>query len=439
MGIRPIVAVDENGPGARRAAPATQQNGEMMPETLLLYLPVPLCRRDGVIMLEDQACNGLRLWAQHFDRLLILQPLSDDEPPPSWVPIERVGPALERIEFVTLPLAYRPDRFLRALPRTLPLIRQAIARADLVGFAIGGLFGDWGSVGAWAAHRMGKPFYIWTDRVESEVMRRNAHGQHWRRRLRARLEYRPMAWQERALIRRAALGLFHGRETFDTYAPYCRNPQLVHDIHLRKADHITPAALQAKLDAPGGRPLQIIYAGRADVMKGATEWLDVLESLAARGVDFNARWLGDGPLLEQMRARVADGPLAGRVELPGFVADRQALLEGLRAADLLLFCHMTPESPRVLIEALASACPIIGHDSAYPADLIATHGGGLLTPTGDCQALADTVAGLAGDPARLRGLIAAAARDGAAHDDETVFAHRSELIRQHLPRARPAA
>lgn len=245
-----------------------------------------------------------------------------------------------------------------------------------------------------------------------------------------------MAWQERALIRRAALGLFHGRETFDTYAPHCRNPQLVHDIHLQKSDHIGPEALRDKIAAVGTNPLQIVYAGRAEAMKGADEWLDALEGLAARGVAFRARWLGDGPMLARMRARIAAGPLAGMVDLPGFVTDRAELLKALRAADLLLFCHMTPESPRVLIEALASACPVVGHDSAFPADLIATHGGGRLTPTGDCGALVDTLALLAAEPTRLKGLIAAAARDGSAFDDETVFAHRAALIRRHLPRAR---
>ena len=413
------------------------QGAEMMGETLLLYLPVPLHRRDGVLCLEDQACNGLRLWAKHFDRLIIVQPLSDEQAPPAWVPLDRLGPARDRIEFVPLPIAWRPDRFLRALPSTLPRIRDAISRADLIGFAIGGLFGDWGAVGAWSAHRSGKPFYIWTDRVESEVMRRSAQAQPWRRRLRAALEYRPMAWQERALIRRAALGLFHGRETYDAYAPFCRNPQLVHDIHLKKSDHIPDKRLREKIAGATAGALQIIYAGRAATMKGAMEWLDTLENLAARDVPFHARWLGDGPLLDAMRARVTAGPLSGRVDLPGFVTDRQALLEELRAADLLLFCHMTPESPRILIEALASGCPIIGHDSAFPADLIAAHGGGWLTPIGDQHALADAVAGLAVNRTRLQSLIEQAAQTGSEYDDETVFAHRAALIRAALPRARP--
>ena len=407
------------------------------PETLLIYAPVPLHRRDGVLCLEDQACNGLRLWAAHFDRLIVLIPESDRPAPPAWVPLDRVGPALARIEIVTLPEAWRPDQFLRALPRALPRIRDAIRRADRMGFAIGGLVGDWGSVAAWTAHRMGKPYFIWTDRVESEVIRRTLPQMPWRRRLKARLELPLMVRAERALIRRAALGLFHGRETFDTYAPFSRNAHVVHDIHLAPGDRIDPVALAEKTAGVGtDRPLRLIYAGRAEPMKGGQDWVTVLERLAATGADFTATWLGEGPDRAGMQARVAAGPLAGRVDLPGFVADRQALLAALRGADLLLFCHLTPESPRILIEALASACPLVGYGSAFPADLIAGHGGGVLVPVGDTGALAQAVAGLAADRARLAGLIAAAAADGAGFDAETVFAHRAQLIQAHLPRAR---
>ncbi len=407
-----------------------------MSDTILLYLPVALHRQDGELYLEDQACNGLRLWAEHFDRVLVLQPLSSAPPPPNWVPLDRIGPARARVDFITLPECWRPLPFLMALPRCLPVIRGAIARADRLGFAIGGLVGDWGSIAAWCAHRMGKPFYVWTDRVESEVVRRTAARQPWRRRLRAHLEHRPMAWAERALIRRAALGLFHGRETFEAYAPHCRNPHLVHDIHLARADHVSEDALQTKLDSVGEGPLRIVYVGRADAMKGAQDWLDVLEALARKGVTFHAQWLGTGPALEAMRARVAGGPLAGMVELPGHVQARATVLEALRTAHMMLFCHKTPESPRCLIEALASACPIVGYGCAFSRDLIAGHGGGALVARDDMGALAARVAELASDRAALVDLIARARHDGAGFHDEAVFAHRAALIREHLPLAR---
>lgn len=406
--------------------------------TLLIYVSVPLHEQAGEFFLEDQACNGLRLWADNFERLIMVIPLAPRPPPPAWVPLRsHVGTALDRIEIVTVPEAYRPDQFVRALPGTVPRLRDAIGRADYLGFAIGGLFGDWGAVGAYLAHRMGLPFYVWTDRVESEVVRRTAGSDpSWRRRLRARLSHRPMAWIEHYLIRRAALGLFHGQETFQAYAPYCRNPQVVHDIHIRKSDHIDAVRLEAKVRQVGSGPLRICYMGRADPMKGPGDWLSVLEALAGADIEFEATWLGEGSELAAMRARVEGGPLAGRVRLPGFVRDRGMILQTLREAHLMLFCHKTPESPRCLIEALTSGTPIVGYDSAFPRELIAENGGGRLTPRDDVPALAQAVEALARGRDALADLIARAARDGAQFDDETVFRHRSDLIKTHLPRAR---
>src|SRR5690554_2102610 len=93
---------------------------------LLIYAPVSLHRKDGALFLEDQACNGLRLWAENFGHLTVMMPLSDAPPPPSWVPIERVGPSLSRIRIEAMPMAYRPDQFLRHFAKTRRRIRSLI-------------------------------------------------------------------------------------------------------------------------------------------------------------------------------------------------------------------------------------------------------------------------------------------------------------------------
>lgn len=407
-------------------------------DTLLLHLPAPLYKRADQFLLDDQACNGLRLWADHFGRLLVLCIVEEGSAPGSWVPLDRIGPALDRIEFVHLPSAWRPDKFLRALPATRRTIRAALGQVDLVGTTLGGAsFGDWGAVIAREACKMGLPFYIWTDRVEPEVIRHNARSASVLRRARIACEYPIMCRLERNLIARADLGLFHGRDTYDAYAPFCKNPQLVHDVHIDKADHVSPALLADKQAHTG--PLRIVYAGRADRMKGSDDWLDVLLALQRRKVPFHAQWLGDGPELQAMRARVAAGPLAGHVNLPGFISDRSHLQAALQQSDVLLFCHQTPESPRILIEALASGCPLIGYESAYPADLLSPHGGGILVPKGQIEGLAQVLADLSQDRGKLSDLISRAARAGAEFDDETVFAHRAAIIRANLPRARQIA
>lgn len=400
---------------------------------LLIYAPVPLYRKNGQLFLEDQARNGLRLWAENFDYLTVMMPVSDAEPPPSWGPLENVGPNLDRITVVPLPMAYRPDQFLRHQSAVRSQIRNLIAQADYVSFAIGGLFGDWGSVGCHEAYKMGRPYGVWTDRVESQVVRQEIGQGHWRQSLRARLSHRPMAWLERRLIRRAHVGFFHGRETFETYAPFCRNPQLVHDIHIRKQDHIGPDALETKTVGAGQPLLKIVYMGRADPMKGPFDWIDVLKRAADAEAQFQASWIGEGSELELMRRKIAEHGLTDRVATPGFVSDRVLVLKALREADIFLFCHKTPESPRCLIEALTSGTPIVGYEGAFARDLISPHGGGVLVPLNDVAALSEQVIEISRDPKQLAELIRRAAADGAPYDDVSVFHHRSELIREHLP------
>ena len=400
--------------------------------TLLIYAPVPLFRKNGEWFLENQACNGLRLWAENFDHVLVMMSEEQGEMPPNWVPVEQAVPNLDRIELHALPTAYRPDQFARSYRATLARIKDLINRADYLSFAIGGLFGDWGAVACHAAHRMKRPYAVWTDRVESLVMRQECETGSLKSRLKAKLYWRPMAALERYVIRRAALGLFHGRETFETYAPYSQNPVLVHDIHISKRDHIAEDKLKQKLASAHEGPLHLVYVGRADAMKGPMDWLDVMASLADRDVPYQATWLGEGDHLDDMRQLVQSRGLDGHVSLPGFAKDRAELLAKLQSAHAFVFCHKTPESPRCLIEALVSACPIVGYESAFPADLIAQHNGGALTPLNDVDALACAVGNLATDRAQLARLIANAALDGAPYDDVSVFQHRSEIIKANL-------
>jgi len=405
---------------------------EPAPDSLLIYAPVPLYRAQGRLYVEKQALNGLRLWARNFAQVTVMMPLSEGPPPQGWVAVDTITAELDRVRLEPLPMAYRPDRFLRYYRSTRRRIRELIGQARYLSFAIGGLFGDWGAVSCFEADRQDRPFAVWTDRVESEVVRRGAGQGPWRRRLRARLEHRPMAWLERAVIRRAALGLFHGRETFDTYAPYSRNPQLVHDIHIDRADHISAEALAAKREAAGEGPLRLCYVGRADDMKGPLDWIEVLGRLRADGVDFTATWLGEGEQMSMMRTKIDALGLGDVVHTPGFAADRAEVLQAYRAAQIFLFCHKTPESPRCLIEALISGTVLVGYDGAFARDLTEPHGSGQFVPVGDMSGLADTVARLASDRSELADLTGRAAQDGAPFDDVSVFEHRSEVIKQYL-------
>ena len=73
---------------------------------LLIYAPVPLYDSEAGFLLEDQACNGLRLWAENFEKVSVMMPVETGTPPASWGPIAQVGPNLDRIEIIPLNAAY---------------------------------------------------------------------------------------------------------------------------------------------------------------------------------------------------------------------------------------------------------------------------------------------------------------------------------------------
>lgn len=398
----------------------------------LLTIIVPFFRHDGIVHIEAQALNGLRRWQAEMGDMIVAAPLRNGPAPNGWVPLPTDDPRIGRISFEHLPGNTGSIASIRRIPEGRRILKRCIERAGAMCFSIGGLIIDWGALGAILAHRSGRRYAVWTDRVESEVTRLAALERTGVRAVRRKVEARLMAGLERHVISRAYLGLFHGADTFDAYASMVQKPFLVHDIHLGLIDHIPADALEAKGRDRPDRILKIVYAGRMEGMKGPMDWVEVLIGLRSRNVPFEAVWMGDGILADAVRRKVSEAGLDACVSLPGLVSDRAVVLDALRAADILLFCHKTPESPRILIEALASGTPIVGYRSRYAADLIAAHGGGDLVPIGDTEALAGAVADLVDRPEALSAMIRAAYRSGAGYTDVEVFRHRSDLIKEHL-------
>ena len=419
-------------------------------ETLLLVQPVPMCRIGNRRHVESQAVNGLLRWADNFASVtaaILCYPAEVAERLPGirWECIDgRLD--FERITVIELPYAYKPALHFRFVRNVRKVLRPLIARSRYLCFGIGGYFGDWGSVAALIASEQRREFAVWTDRVESRVIRHDATKKSsWL----SRAYGIAFSWlvhvYERRIIKRATLGLFHGRDTFNVYQQYVRlrnthapapEPRafLVHDIHMRAEDRLSGPSAAEKLRLLGANApyLHVGYAGRAAEMKAPIDWLRVIVSVKNRGVPIRATWLGDGPLLEAMSEFINKHALEQIVELPGFVSKRAEVVAAIRRWDVLLFTHVTPESPRILLEAMASATPLVGYDSAYARDLVATFGEHYLSCIGDIEGLADRLEALYRNRSTLQALAKATYDHSEGFNDVAVFGHRSDLIRRFL-------
>lgn len=414
------------------APPLSEASWPLQPppgqSSLLLVLPLGAYRRDRALYIDDQAANGLAQWLRHFERVTLCVKVLEGEPPADFVEID---PAVfgGRLALEEMPLGWTPAAHVRALPEMRRRLAGLIDGHDYLQFALMGGWGDWATLGIKLARARGRKCSVWTDRVESEILRQEAGRSRGLRRLSRLVNSWVAHINETVAVRQATLGLFHGKDTYDQFSRNSRRPFLVHDIHLKPEDRITEAELAAKLAACAVGPLRIVYAGRAHPDKGVMDWIAVLDQVHRAGVPIEAQWFGAGPQLDEARDEVDRLGLSGLVHFPGPLFDRAELLEHLRAAHLMLFCHLTPESPRCLIEALIAGTPIVGYRSSYSEDLIAEHGGGQLTAMKPGP-LAERVIALAQDRTGLAALIAKAARDGYAMNDEAVFEHRARLMKQ---------
>lgn len=405
-------------------------------ESVLLVTAVPLRRRHGRISLDDQTCDGLERWGQHFDRVVYAgieeQPGREEGSSTTWREIRDLTCA-DRITMVPLPNAYRVQDFSSHYGSTRALLGEMIGRSRYLCFTLGALVGDWGGVAALEAMAQRRDYAVWFDRVEHEVVRRTLGGMRLRRRVKEYVSLPLMVRYHRHLIRRSALGLFQGQDCFQAYAAHSRRPFCVYDTHLMQEDMIGASDLAAKSAAiEGGAPLRLVYVGRASAMKGPFDWLDAVAGARRAGVRLTATWFGDGPLLEEMRAGIASRGIADCVTLAGFEGDRSRLLRAMREAHLFLFCHTTPESPRCLLESLACGTPLVGYGSPYSEDIAGRDGAGALSPMNDPEALSRLVVGLDRDRAGLADRVRVAARVGSRFDAAALYGRRADLLKRYL-------
>jgi colanic acid/amylovoran biosynthesis glycosyltransferase len=390
------------------------------PERLLLVLPIQAYSTRGRVFIDKQACNGLRLWLENFRAVTLACIVHNTEPPSDRSPIDQII-GFERLRFVGLPVAYAPQKFLFCLGKILPTLSKEIASSQFLQFAIGGLWGDWGAVACLLAARANRQFTVWTDRVESGVVAFDAESKPFIRKVYWKLTAYLMLHFERYVIRKSAIGLFHGMDCFNAYARYCKNPHLVHDVHLEHEDQVSESELEERLAR--GEPIKIVYAGRVHKEKGVFDWI---RSLSLTSVNYSAVWYGDGPELEAARQLVAKLGLADKISFPGALENHSELIRKMKRFDTFLFCHKTPESPRCLIEALICGLPLIGYDGAFQSDLVQKHEGGILTSKDQPQKVAKSISLFWN---HRRTLTYAAWMDGKTFSASDVFSHRSHLIR----------
>jgi glycosyltransferase involved in cell wall biosynthesis len=155
--------------------------------------------------------------------------------------------------------------------------------------------------------------------------------------------------------------------------------------------------------ANASRIPRIVSVGRLVAFKGFGDLIDACAELARRRIDFICEIIGDGPLRERLGAKIERSDLFSRVHLLGSLS-QNIVLEKVQAADVFALASTMDEKgasdvfPTVILEAMASARPVVSTRLAGIPELVVPGETGILISPSDTAALAQALEQLLRDP-----------------------------------------
>ena len=154
---------------------------------------------------------------------------------------------------------------------------------------------------------------------------------------------------------------------------------------------------------PRERPPRIVAVGRLVEKKGFQDLVEACALLADGELDFSCRIIGDGPLAPELRRRISELGLGGRVELVGPLPQGVIRQEVRAAAVFAAPCVVGSDGnrdglPTTLLEAMALGTPCISTDVTGIPEALRHEETGLMIPQHDPAALARALGRLLENP-----------------------------------------
>jgi glycosyltransferase involved in cell wall biosynthesis len=141
----------------------------------------------------------------------------------------------------------------------------------------------------------------------------------------------------------------------------------------------------------GNAPV-IVAVGRLVPIKNPRLLVDALVRVKARLRDARLLMVGEGPDLPALERHAAALGVRDSVVFAGYVP-LAALPDFYRTADVFALSSDFDNSPNVVLEAMASALPVVATDVGGVGSFVEAGCGGDLVPAGDAQRMADALAG----------------------------------------------
>ena len=164
----------------------------------------------------------------------------------------------------------------------------------------------------------------------------------------------------------------------------------------------------------GEATVEILSVGRLVAFKGFDYLIEACAQLRQRNIRFHCEIIGDGPLRKTLEHHIAELRLGDRITLAGALP-QDCVLAKLQSCDIFALASTTDENnasdvfPTVILEAMASARPVVSTTLAGIPESVVDRETGLLVPAGESGLFTDALETLCRDP-ELRSRYGAAGR-----------------------------
>jgi colanic acid/amylovoran biosynthesis glycosyltransferase len=144
----------------------------------------------------------------------------------------------------------------------------------------------------------------------------------------------------------------------------------------------------------------VLSVGRLISKKGFDVLIDACAQL--RGFDFHCEIIGTGPMRKQLREQIEAAKVSDRVSLTGEQSQKQIAAKLSAATAFVLPCRIEKDGamdnlPTVIMEAMASALPVVSTTVGGIAEMVSDSHTGFLIPPNEVCATADAMARLLAD------------------------------------------
>ncbi|MCG7628921.1 glycosyltransferase family 4 protein [Epibacterium sp. MM17-32] len=196
---------------------------------------------------------------------------------------------------------------------------------------------------------------------------------------------------------------------------------------------IEPDRFAAPKPLPEG-PVRLICIGRFVEQKGQLLLVQALARAVRQVPDLHLALVGDGEMRGALEAEIARLDLSAHVTLTGWLTEAEVRAQ-LEAVHALVMPSFAEGLPMVIMEAMASARPVLATYVAGTPELVQPGETGWLVPAGDVDALAQALVDLANTPHSGLERLGRAARERVLqrhdidHEAGKLAAHFAEAIK----------